>query len=281
MTQQALAAEFRRLHSPGAHRPLVLANAWDAMSARLVETAGASAIATTSAGVSWALGHPDGHGLSRDAMIGAVSRIVQAVRVPVTADVESGYGAGTPEDVAETVTRVIEAGAVGVNLEDSPGHNGGKLVDLSYQAARFAAARAAASAAGVNVFINARIDTYLANVGDDAEARFQETVRRATAYMTAGADCIFVPMVTDAALIERFGSSINAPLNVLAGPGAPTIAALRALGVARVSVGTWLARSVIAQIQRAATEVLGTGTYDTLAGLTTSQDVNALFAARP
>jgi 2-methylisocitrate lyase-like PEP mutase family enzyme len=281
MTQQQLAAEFRRLHTPGPHSPLILANAWDCMSARLVEEAGAAAIATTSAGVSWALGHPDGHGLTRDAMIDAVRRMVHSVRVPVTADIEAGYGAGTPDDVAETVTRVIDAGAVGVNIEDSPGHNGATLMDISYQSSRFRSARAAAQAAGVDVWINARIDTYLKTFGDDAESRFDETVRRAKAYIAAGADSAFVPLVTDAQVIERLVAAVGAPLNVLAGPGAPTIATLRALGVARVSVGPWLARSVLEQIRRATSEVMTAGTYDALKTSITSQEANALFAARP
>ena len=251
------------------------------MSARLVEAAGAAAIATTSAGISWALGYPDGHGLSRDAMIDAVRRIVQSVRIPVTADVESGYGAGTPADAAETATRVIEAGAVGINLEDSPGHSGGKLVDASYQAARFAAARAAAMSAGVDLFINARIDTYLKAVGDEGDARFEETVRRAHAYVAAGADCVFVPLVTDVTLIRRLVSAVGAPLNLLALPGSPTIETMRALGVARASVGPRLARSVMAHIRRAATEVLTMGTYEALATQITSPEANALFTARP
>jgi 2-methylisocitrate lyase-like PEP mutase family enzyme len=280
MTQHDLAAQFRRLHT-GPQTPLVLANAWDAMSARLVEAAGATAIATTSAGISWSLGHPDGHGITRDAMVDAISRIVQSVRIPVSADVESGYGTGTPEDAAETATRVIEAGAVGINLEDSPGHNGEKLVDVAFQAARFASARAAAVSAGVDLFINARVDTYLKGVGNEGEPRFDETVRRAKAYVAAGADCVFIPLVTDPALIKRLVTAIGAPINVLGGPGSPPIDALRALGVARVSVGAHLARSVMAHIRQAATEVLTAGTYEALTAQLTSPEANGLFAPRP
>ena len=280
MTQRELAEQFRRLHSAGTHSPLVLPNVWDAMSARLVEAAGASAIATTSAGISWALGHPDGHGLTRDGMIEAVRRIVHSVRVPVTADVEAGYGTGSPEDVAETVTRVIDAGAVGVNFEDSPGPIGAKLVDISYQQSRFASAREAAKATGVDLFINARVDTYLKGVAEEGEARFEETVRRAKAYVTSGADCVFVPMVTDPTLIKRLVASVGAPLNLLGGPGSPTISVMRSLGVARVSAGPWLARSVMAHIRRASTELLNDGTYEALATQITSPEANALFAVR-
>jgi 2-methylisocitrate lyase-like PEP mutase family enzyme len=279
MSQQDLAARFRRLHAPGADPILVLPNAWDAMSARLVEAAGARAIATTSAGISWALGHPDGQGISREAMADAVRVIVNAVRLPVSADVESGYGGGTPEDVAETARAVIAAGAVGLNLEDAPGRDGEPVLDADAQAARIAAAREAAARAGVELFINARTDVYVRKVGDEA-ARFDETVRRARAYVAAGADGVFVPGVADAETIRRLAGAVGAPLNVIGGPGVPSVGELRALGVARVSVGPGLARSVMAHIRRAAAEVLGEGTYETMREQVTSPEANALFAGR-
>jgi 2-methylisocitrate lyase-like PEP mutase family enzyme len=279
MTQHDLAARFRSLHARGAGAPLVLPNAWDAMSARLVEAAGANAIATTSAGISWALGFPDGQGLSRDAMLEAVRRIVAAVRIPVTADVESGYGSGTPDDVATTARGVIEAGAVGMNLEDSPGRDGAPLLDAEVQAERLTAARSAAEMAGIDLFINARIDTYLRKIGDEAK-RFDETVRRARLYVAAGADGIFVPLVSDADTIGRLAAAVGAPLNVIGGPGVPSIPQLHALGVARVSVGPGLARAVMAFIRKSATETLGAGTYETLAEQVPSPEANALFANR-
>ena len=277
MTQQDLAARFRQLHFPGADAILVLPNAWDAMSARLVEAAGARAIATTSAGISWALGHPDGQGLTREAMIDAVRRIVAAVRVPVTADVESGYGSGSPDDVAATARGVIAAGGVGINLEDSPGRDGAAMLDAEVQAERIAAARAAAKTAGIDLFINARIDTYVKKVGADGD-RFAETVRRARAYTAAGADGVFVPLVTDADIIRRLAAEVGAPLNVIGGPGVPSIGELRTLGVARVSVGPGLARAVMAQIRHAATELLGPGTYDALRVQVTSPSLGAAIA---
>ena len=277
MTQQDLAARFRQLHRPGADPILVLPNAWDAMSARLVEAAGATAIATTSAGISWALGYPDGQGLTREAMIDAVRRIVAAVRVPVTADVESGYGTGSPDDVAATARGVIAVGGVGINLEDSPGRDGAPMLDSGVQAARITAARTAAVEAGVDLFINARIDTYVKKVGADGE-RFAETVRRARAYVAAGADGVFVPLVTDADTIRRLAAEVGAPLNVIGGPGVPSIGELRALGVARVSVGPGLARAVMAQIRNAAAELFGAGTYGALREQVTSPEANALFA---
>lgn len=278
VSQHELAARFRRLHETGGDQLLVLPNAWDAMSARLVEDAGARAVATTSAGVSWALGYPDGHGITREAMIDAVRCMVHAVRVPVTADVEGGYGTGSPDDVAATVRGVVAAGAVGVNFEDSPGTGGELLLDATVHATRLSAARDAARATGVDVFINARIDTYLRKAGSESE-RFDLTVRRARAYVAAGADGIFVPLVSDADTIRRLVHEVGAPLNVIAGPGAPTIAELKALGVARVSVGPGLARAVMAHIRRAAHELLGAGTYTELADQISSPDANALFSA--
>ena len=280
MTQQTHAARFRQLHAPGAASILVLPNAWDAMSARLVEAAGAHAVATTSAGISWALGYPDGQGLTREAMVEAIRIIASSVRVPVTADIESGYGAGTPDDVAATVRGVIAAGAVGVNLEDSPGRDGAPLLDSPVQTARIAAARAAAAEAGVDLFINARIDTYLKKVGAD-EGRYAETVRRAKAYTAAGADGVFIPLVSDADTIRRLAADVGVPLNILGGIGTPGVHELRALGVARVSVGPGLARSVMSHIRRAASELLETGTYDALREQVPSPEANALFVGRP
>ncbi|MDF1504609.1 isocitrate lyase/phosphoenolpyruvate mutase family protein [Roseisolibacter sp. H3M3-2] len=278
MSQQDLAARFRALHAPGAHRPLVLVNAWDAMTARLVEAAGAPALATTSAGVAWALGRPDGQAVTREAMLDAVRLIAGAVRIPVTADVESGYGSGTPQDAAATARGVLDAGAVGLNLEDAPGKDGAVVVDAEYHAERIAAMRAAA---GPALFINARTDAILRKVGADDAARFDEAVRRARLYVEAGADGIFVPGATDAELIRRLAAAVGAPLNVIGGPGVPTIPELGALGVARVSVGPGLARAVMAHVRRAAAELLGAGTYGEIGDQVPSPEANALFAARP
>lgn len=276
-TQHELAAHFHTLHTPSA--PLVLPNAWDAMSARIVEEAGAKAVATTSAGVSWALGFPDGQGLTRDAMLEAVRRIVAVVRVPVTADMESGYGSGSAEDVAATARGVIDVGAVGMNLEDSPGPDGAPMLDADAQARRLAAARNAADRAGVRLFVNARVDTYLRKIGDDA-SRFDETVRRARKYVDAGADGVFVPLVTDADTIGRLAAAVGAPMNVIGGPGVPSVPELGTLGVARVSVGPGLARAVMAFVRKSARETLGAGTYQALAEQFTSPEANALFTRR-
>jgi 2-methylisocitrate lyase-like PEP mutase family enzyme len=274
-TEHDLAAAFRSLHQREAGSILVLPNAWDALSARIIEHAGARAIATTSAGASWALGHSDGQGATRDEMLAAVRRIARAVSVPVTADVESGYGRGTPEDVAETVRVVVEVGAVGINLEDAPGRKGRPLLEPEEQQARIAAARAAASAS--RLFINARVDVYLRQVGVEA-SRFDETVRRARAYAAAGADGIFVPGVVDPPTIGRLATAIELPLNVMAMPGAPAVAELARLGVARVSVGPAITLAAMGSIRRAATELLESGTYGALAGDISFADANGLFA---
>ncbi|GAA4723101.1 isocitrate lyase/PEP mutase family protein [Phytohabitans rumicis] len=250
---------FHALHVAGT--PLVLPNAWDVASACLVEEAGAAAVATTSAGVAWSLGAPDGDLLDRDRAIDLVARVVAAVDVPVTADIESGFGAD-PAGVADTIRRLLDAGASGVNIEDA--HRDG-LRPVDEQAARIAAARQAADAAGIPLFVNVRVDTYLLRVGDPA-TRLRETLDRASAYVAAGADGVFVPGVTDPATVAELSASIAVPLNILAGPGAPTIAELGRLGAARVSVGSSVALSAYGLAQRAARELFTTGTYDALAG---------------
>jgi len=243
--QNELARRLRALH---AQPPLVLPNAWDAGSARAIEAAGAAAIATTSAGVSWAAGVTDAGGLDRTAAIAAVRAVVEAVSIPVTADVESGYG-----DVEATVAEVIEAGAVGINLEDS---SGGSLIDPALQASRIAAARAAAG--DLELVINARTDTYL--FGDGTE-----TIERAKLYAEAGADVLFVPGVVDAETIRELVAASPLPLNVMVGPGAPTVAELTALGVTRISVGPAITSGAYGLATAAAKELLSTGTYEVLA----------------
>lgn len=277
MTQSSLqerATIFAALHRDE-RGPLVLPNAWDAMSARIVEEAGARAIATTSAGVSWALGYPDGQGAPREEMLAMVAVIVRTVRVPVTADVESGYGSGEPADIADTVRGVLAAGAVGINLEDAPGRNGAALLDAEFQAERIRAARAAARDAGVNLFINARVDPYVRKAGEES-GRFDETVRRGRMYLEAGADGVFVPLAPND-VIEALAGAFDAPLNVIAGPGSPRIDELRAMGVRRVSLGPHLARGTMAYMRRAATETLREGTYETVRDQLSSPEANALF----
>ncbi|MEU6867381.1 isocitrate lyase/phosphoenolpyruvate mutase family protein [Streptomyces sp. NPDC046876] len=252
-SQVELARRFAALHTPT--RPLALANAWDVVSARLVEAAGAPAVATTSAGVAWSLGAPDGDSLTRDRALDLIARVAGAVSVPVTADIEGGFGA-TAAEVGETVAAVLAAGAVGINIEDGTR----APADL---ADRVAAARAAADAAGIPLYINARIDTYLFGLGEPGD-RLDDTLARAAAYLRAGASGIFVPGVTDAATVAELAKGIDAPLNVLAHPGAPSVAEFGALGAARVSLGSWVASAAYDVVRRAAEELVSGGTYTDL-----------------
>lgn len=272
------AEAFRALHEGG--RILVLANAWDAGSAKIVEAAGASAIATTSAGVANALGYPDGERVSRDVMIDVVARIARAVNIPVTADIEAGYGPA-PEDAAETTRQVLAAGAVGLNFEDGTGDPANPLYPVTAHTVRIRAIRDAASAQGVPLFINARTDVFLAAVGEP-ESRFDEAVRRSNAYRQAGADCLFVPAVTDAKTIAELVRAIDGPLNVLAGPGTPPVAELESLGVARVSTGSALMRACYSKAQKVVADIVGRGSWEGLLENAISYpEMNALMNERP
>jgi len=257
---------FRALHR--ADNPLVLANAWDAASARIAAAAGASAVATTSAGVSWCLGWPDGGALARDEALTHLARIVRVVDVPVSADIEDGFGA-TPEEVAETIEGVRRTGAVGVNIEDAWHGGPAPLREIDDQCARLRAGR---RAAGTELFINARIDTYLRGGGGLAE-----TVERANAFAAAGADGIFVPGVSDAATIQALAESVDRPLNILAGPGSLTVKQLGELGVARVSLGSSVAEAAYAVAHRATVEALTAGTYTALADKLDYASLNGLL----
>ncbi|RDI67496.1 isocitrate lyase/PEP mutase family protein [Nocardia pseudobrasiliensis] len=273
MSQQNKAETFRQLHADGV---LVLPNAWDALSAALVAEAGAAAVATTSAAVSWVAGRGDGQKLTREEMIGRVREIVAAVTVPVTADVEGGYGP-TPEDVAATVEAVVGAGAVGVNLEDSH-RPGGPLFEIAEQAERLRAARAAAARAGLpQLVINARTDVYLFGIGAP-EGRFDDVVARASAYAEAGADSLFVPGLLDLDALGELSRKSPLPINVMTGPGAPRVAELAAAGVRRVSLGPALAQSAYERVRAAATELLTDGTYTSLANGLDFGAVESLFA---
>jgi 2-methylisocitrate lyase-like PEP mutase family enzyme len=255
---------------------LVLPNAWDAASARLFEEEGFPAIATTSAGVANALGFPDGERVPFLEMVAAVKRIARAVRVPLTADIESGFGQ-TAQEVGENVRAVLEAGAVGVNLEDGTGVQASPLAPIVLHSERVRAAREAGTAAGIDLVINARTDVYLDAVGEPA-TRFDEAVRRVNAYRKAGADCLFVPGVADAETIERLVAAIDGPLNVLATAATPSVRELQRLGVARVSLGSAPMRASLGLLRRIARELHGTGSYDALTeGALSYSEANGLF----
>lgn len=251
---------FRAMHGP-THN-LLLPNAWDAVSGRLFAQAGFPALGTTSAGIAWTRGYPDGQHIGRDAMLAEVARIVAAVDVPVTADIEAGYGP-RPEDVAETVRGVIEIGAVGVNLEDGADLADVPLLPADAQAERLEAARESAARTGVPLFLNARTDVYLAHPGDAAE-RLAETKRRAAMYLAAGADAVFVPGVVDPPTVAALVQAVQGPLNVMVGPGAPPVPELFALGVARVSIGGAATLAVMGFVRKIARELRDTGTVEIL-----------------
>ncbi len=261
------AARFLALHSgPG----FVLPNAWDAGSARILEQAGFAAIATTSAGVAWSLALPDGGALDAERMLARVAEIVAVVDVPVTADLEAGYG-DTAVEVGRTVARAVGVGVVGGNLEDT---RQGALIDVDEAAERVAAARDAAPHG--TFVLNARTDAYFMGGSGDP---FRDTVDRAHRYLDAGADCIFVPGVYDEDSIRRLVAEIPAPLNIVAGLSANIIDAptLFTLGVKRVSLGGSLARVAITAIERAARELAGSGTLGFLDGAISYADVQRGF----
>lgn len=277
MNQLERAAKFRQLHS---RRPLILPNAWDSASARVIEAAGALAIATTSAAASWSFGRSDGQKLGREEMLQVTRNIVATVQVPVTADIESGYGTGSAEDIAETVRQLLSIGVAGLNLEDSPGHDGHALLSGDEQAERIRVVRETVAAAGGDLVINARTDVYLFQVGEPA-SRFDVVVERAALYHHAGADCVFVPGVIDVDTIARLVKAISCPLNIMAMPGAPSAAQLGKMGVARVSVGPAISQVALAAAQLAARELLEQGTYGLLESGLPFAEVQALFARRP
>jgi 2-methylisocitrate lyase-like PEP mutase family enzyme len=265
LSQSEKARRFHDLHYGST--VLVLPNAWDVASAKVILAAGFPAIATTSAGIAASLGYPDGERISRDEMVQMVARIARAVAVPVTADMEAAYG-----DPVPTAKAVVAAGAIGMNLEDAVGEDGATLVDLQQHCDTLRRIRAL----GLPLVVNARTDIYLANIGDPA-TQYARTVERLNAYRDAGADSLFAPGIRDAAIIGALVKEVHGPLNILATPGAPSIAELQALGVARVSIGSGVARATMALTRRIAKE-LRDGVYTSLfAEQIPYNEVNAMF----
>lgn len=270
LDQAKKAEAFRAMHVGKV--VLLLPNVWDVASARIVQEAGFSALATTSAGVAFAQGYPDGQKISRDGMIASVAQITAGVKVPVTADVEAGYGS-KPEDAARTARGVIEAGAVGMNFEDASGDWAHPLTDLPLQLERIRAIRETAVKLGLALVLNARTDVYLLQVADPA-TRYDEAVRRLAAYRDAGADCVFVPGIRDAATIRRIVSDLQCPVNILAVPGSPPVAELAGLGVRRISLGSGPMRASLGFLRKLAEEVKTSGTYKLMEGAPTHAEMN-------
>jgi 2-methylisocitrate lyase-like PEP mutase family enzyme len=228
------AKAFAALHAgPGI---LILPNAWDAGSARVIESAGATAIATSSAAVAWAHGYPDGQYMPFDTLLATVGEMTRVVKIPVSADIEAAY-AQDPATAAITVARIVEAGAVGINIED-----GNDPPDLL--ARKIENLKNAAQKAGVELWVNARVDTYLRKLVS-ADRSYDETVTRARLYREAGANSIFAPAVTEAATIEKLVKAVVLPLNLLAWPGLPDGATLQKLGVRRLSAGSGIGKLIL------------------------------------
>ncbi|WP_369745719.1 isocitrate lyase/phosphoenolpyruvate mutase family protein [Paenarthrobacter sp. AMU7] len=266
--QNKTAAHFRSLHT--SQKPLALSNAWDVASAVITEAAGAPAIATTSAGVAWSLGMPDGDRLDRERAVAVIASIVDAVNVPVTADIEGGYSE-TLEGIARTVADILEAGAVGINMEDGSR-------DPEEFCARISAARDAARQAGKDLFINARTDVFLAGAGT-VQQQIAEVLARAEKYVEAGADGIFVPGASDADTVAALTAGISIPVNVMVGAGSLSVSELGRLGVSRVSLGSSVAQAAYAVAQRAAEELNTEGTYNAVGEAIDYGSLNGLFAS--
>ena len=258
--QAGKAQQLRDLHHQ--ERPVIFANAWDVISARVVEEAGFPAIATTSAGIANVLGYPDSQHIQCEEMLEVVSRIARAVRVPITADMESGYSK-TSLQMYSTAEKLIESGAVGLNLEDSEDDES-KLLDLGFYLEKVKAVRQASEDYAVPLVLNARTDAYWWK-GAQPKTRMKETVRRANAFREAGADCIFVPGLKELEEIRLFLRESPGPLNVLAGPGAPSVSQLEGAGVRRVSIGSGGHRAAMGLLRKLVGQLREEGTYELIA----------------
>ena len=275
--QAEKAEQFRKLHH--GPRMLVLANAWDVVSARILEECGHPAIATSSAAVAFSRGYPDGQRISRDEMLDVVARIARAVRAPVTADLEAGYGT-TVKDMAETVKATIGAGAIGMNLEDVTGDDESSHVALPLQVEKIRAIRETAKSLGVPFVLNARTDVYLMPIGPGA-TRFERTVERLQAYRDAGADCLFAPGLYDRETIAKLVKAVEAPINILASPACPPMAELEKIGVARVSAGSGIMRAAMAAVRWIGKEMLQAPSCEALfAGAIPHAELNRMMNRR-
>jgi 2-methylisocitrate lyase-like PEP mutase family enzyme len=325
LTPAQKASRLLELHHGS--QPLVLINAWDAASAAMVEHCGLPAIATSSAAMANALGFPDGQYLPWPRILEAVASVCRAVKVPVSADIESGFASNVTA-LETSITQIIQAGAVGVNLEDvmpahaahqiagpentetknaDPVRHGSPLFPLSEQIARIQAARRAAQATGIHLVINARTDAYWQAGVDPAEA-LRGTLERGKAYLHAGADCIFIPGLrnpehiktvidhlsagyvrpaelpaadlrkNDPSAVDQDAVDRVAPVNILAGPGVPSIPELAKLGVKRISYGSGPHRAAMGLLRRIVSEAKTSGTFQSLTeGAVPYEEINRLF----
>ena len=272
-SQKEKAMDFRSMHRSG--DILVLANAWDIPSARIFEQAGFPAIGTSSAAIAISLGYPDGQKITRDEMLQVVERIVKSVSIPVTADMEAGYGESATA-VADTAKRVIAAGAIGLNIEDSTKRPDHPLFDVEAQVRKIAEIRKIRDRSDVPLVINARTDVLILGQGDKS-SRLEEAIDRGNAYNDAGADCFFPVGAIDSQTISEITRHVRCPINILATNGVPSVPELKSLGVQRVSVGSGPARATFGLVRKIAHELRESGTYvNLLNGAPTLAEANNL-----
>jgi len=276
-SQKDKAQDFRGLHHR--KRILILPNAWDVPSARVFENEGFPAVATSSAGLVVSLGYPDGEVVGRDEFVAAVERIARVLSVPLSVDIVAGFGKTTREVVA-TVKAILKAGGIGINIEDFV-HATKKLYPVERQVENVKAIRKLGDAVGIPLVINARTDALRYGVGDE-EVKFEEAVRRATAYRDAGADCVYPMGMIDSDSIRRFVKEVDFPINVMVRKGLPSVNELERLGVARVSFGPSASYAAMGLLKRASKEVLEKGTYQNLIdGAISFDELNSLAIPRP
>lgn len=247
------ASIFRRLHNNTI--PLRLPNVWDAGSARLFESLGAEGIATSSAGLSWALGYRDGRNLPIDELVAGAARIARVLTVPLSVDIENGYS-DNPGIVADLVKRLIDLGVAGINIEDGPDQP-------AVLAAKLEAIKSAVFKAGMDIFVNARSDVFLANLVEKSRM-VEESSARGTLYSRAGADGLFLPGIAQAADIKAVAGTVPLPLNAVAWPGLPEARELGKFGVRRLSAGSGIAQVLWEHAATLARDFLRDGRSDNL-----------------
>ncbi|HSP17689.1 MAG TPA: isocitrate lyase/phosphoenolpyruvate mutase family protein [Thermoanaerobaculia bacterium] len=277
--QKASAEQFLALHH--SRRPFVLGNCWDVVTAALFEREGFRAIGTSSYATAATLGLNDGEHIALQETVDLVRRLTRRVKVPVSADIETGY-AETIDGVVQSARAVLAAGAVGINIEDSTGDPERPLSDLTLQCEKIAAIRAMTNEAGFHPVINARTDVYLLANGN-ARLRLREAIDRGRAYAKAGADCVFVPDMgdLDAAMMRQLVSEIGAPINIVAGASTPPMAKLEEIGIVRVSLGPRVMRAALGLFRGIAREILDLGTFAKMtAGALSYEETNRLLADR-
>jgi len=276
VSQSEKADEFRKLHDR--RRILILPNAWDVPSARVFEDEGFPAVATSSAGMLVSLGYPDGEEIPIKEFVSAVSRIARVLSVPLSVDVVGGFG-DSPEGVAKSVRAVVEAGAVGINIEDFV-HSTRKMLPVEKQIARLRALLRLRKSLKIPFVINARTDAIRFGAGDES-AKLDEAIRRASAYRGVGADCVYPMGLVDAVSISRFVKALDFPVNVMVRKGLPAVPELQKLGVARVSFGPSASYAAMGLLHRASREIRQSGTFENLVeGAINIDELNALASPR-